>query len=71
MKWFQEVKTVEELRTRYRELLKQYHPDSKGGSTEVTQEINAEYDLLFDRLKTENKSDGQSKTRKIENLKRL
>jgi len=51
---------VEELRTRYRELLKQYHPDSKGGSTEVTQEINAEYDLLFDRLKAENKSDSQS-----------
>lgn len=58
--WFAGVKTVEELRKRYRELLKKYHPDSKDGSTEVTQKINAEYDLVFDRLKAQNKSDGQS-----------
>lgn len=27
-RWFAEVKTVEELRKRYRELLKKYHPDN-------------------------------------------
>ena len=28
-RWFAEVKTVEELRKRYRELLKKYHPDNE------------------------------------------
>lgn len=59
-KWFAEVTTIEELRKRYRELLKQYHPDNDGGSVEVTQEINAEYDRLFAILSKENSADGQS-----------
>lgn len=49
-KYFTGVKTIEELRQRYRELLKKYHPDNEGGSVEITQEINAEYDSLFDVL---------------------
>ena len=59
-KWFAGVKTVEELRKRYRELLKKYHPDNEGGSVEATQEINAEYDRLFAILSKENKSDGET-----------
>ena len=47
MKWFKNVITVEELRKEYRRLLKLYHPDNENGSVEVTQEINAEYDRLF------------------------
>lgn len=58
-KWFAEVETVEELRKRYRKLLKKYHPDNENGSIEATQEINAEYDLLFSILSQENKSDSQ------------
>lgn len=50
MKWFTGVKTVEELRKKYKELLKQYHPDNPNGSVEATQEINREYDLVFARL---------------------
>lgn len=61
-KWFAGVITIEELRKRYRELLKQYHPDNDGGSVEVTQEINAEYDRLFADLSKENSTDGQSYT---------
>lgn len=61
-KWFAGVTTIEELRKRYRELLKQYHPDNDGGSVEVTQEINAEYDRLFADLSKENSTDGQSYT---------
>lgn len=61
-KWFAEVKDIETLRKRYRELLKQYHPDNDGGSVEVTQEINAEYDRLFADLSKENSTDGQSYT---------
>lgn len=61
-KWFAEVTTIEELRKRYRELLKQYHPDNDGGSVEATQEINAEYDRLFADLSKGNSTDGQSYT---------
>ena len=61
-KWFENVTTIEELRKRYRELLKMYHPDNENGSVEVTQEINAEYDLVFSILRKEEHSDSQSYT---------
>ena len=60
-KWFTGVKTVEELRKRYRELLKKYHPDN-GGDVSIMQEINSQYDHLFSILSHENKSDGESTT---------
>ena len=59
-KWFKDVKTVEELRKKYRELLKQYHPDNENGSVEITQEINAEYDRLFAVLSKEEQAEGES-----------
>lgn len=49
--YFNNPTTLEELRKQYKELLKRYHPDNENGSTEVTQEINAEYDKLFKLLK--------------------
>lgn len=67
-KYFNDVETLEELRKQYKNLLKKYHPDNANGSTEATQEINAEYDKLFKILKNrnENKSsdgkDGNAKT---------
>lgn len=59
-KWFTGIKTIEELRQRYRELLKKYHPDNEGGSIEITQEINAEYDSLFDILNKEKHADEET-----------
>lgn len=61
-KYFAGVKTIEELRKRYRELLKKYHPDNDGGSVEITQEINAAYDRLFAILSKENKAGKDSTT---------
>ena len=61
-KWFKDVTTIEEPRKRYRELLKRYHPDTKNGSVEITQEINAEYDLVFSILSMEKQEDKQSYT---------
>ncbi|MGN0384739.1 MAG: J domain-containing protein [Lachnospiraceae bacterium] len=61
-KWFTNVTTIEKLRKRYRELLKKYHPDNENGSVEVTQEINAEYDIVFSILSKEEHSDSQSYT---------
>ena len=60
-KYFAGVKTIEELRKRYRELLKQYHPDN-GGNEEIMKEINIEYDRLFAILSKESKPDGESTT---------
>ena len=62
MKWFTGVKTMEELRKRYRALLKKYHPDNYGGSDEITKEINTEYDFVFAKLSHENKEDEQCYT---------
>lgn len=61
-KWFENVETIEELRKQYRELLKKFHPDNNGGSVEITQEINSEYDRLFSILNKENESDNKSTT---------
>lgn len=60
-KWFAGVTTNEELRKRYRELLKQFHPDN-GGDEETMKAINIEYDKLFDVLNKESKSDDQTDT---------
>ena len=62
MKWFTNVTTIEQLRKQYRELLKKYHLDNENGSVEVTQEINAEYDLVISILSKEEHSDSQSYT---------
>ena len=60
MKWFKHIKTIEELRKEYKKLLKKYHPDNANGSIEITQEINAEYDLVFANLSKDNNADNNS-----------
>lgn len=52
MKWFQDVKTLDELRKLYRKLVVKYHPDN-GGSEEIIKQVNAEYEILFKRLKSD------------------
>ena len=69
MKYFKDVNTLEELRRQYKELLKKYHPDNPQGSTEATQEINAEYDRLFKVLKDKHESNSH-KTADSTNTKR-
>lgn len=56
MKYFKDINTLEELRKQYKELLKKFHPDNPNGSTESAQEINAEYDKLFQILKDKHDS---------------
>lgn len=52
MKWFNPVpRTLEELKTMYRTLAMKHHPDC-GGTVEAMQQINNEYDTLFEQLKT-------------------
>ncbi len=52
MKWFKEIDSLDGLRKLYRKLVVKYHPDN-GGSEEAVKEINAEYDILFKRLKND------------------
>ena len=54
-KYFENIRTLEELRKQYKELLKLHHPDN-GGSLETMQEINAEYDKLFKILKNQHEN---------------
>lgn len=51
MTYFKNITTLTELRSQYKQLLKKYHPDNKGGSEEITKTINKEYEQLFKQLK--------------------
>ena len=51
MKWFNNPKSLEELKKQYKKLACKHHPDISGGSEKDMKEINAEYDLLFSKLK--------------------
>lgn len=61
--YFAAVKTLEELRTVYKNLLKANHPDN-GGSVETMQEINAQYDEAFKLLKSGATIESEADTRK-------
>jgi len=44
--FFGGVKSLSELRKRYRELIKKYHPDNGAGDPEVMRKVQAEYEEL-------------------------
>lgn len=50
MKYFKNIQTLSELKKKFRSLAIQNHPD-KGGDTAVMQEINAEFDAMYQVLK--------------------
>lgn len=51
MKWFAECKTAEDAKKRYHELAMKHHPDL-GGDEATMKAINAEYDRVWERLKS-------------------
>lgn len=51
-KFFENVKSLDELKAAYRRLAMQYHPD-RGGDTATMQQINDEHDRLFEILKAQ------------------
>lgn len=72
MAYLKNVGTLEELRKQYRDLLKKHHPDNPTGSTQATQEINAEYDKLFKVLKDKHESnttDSDKEKTSFDNMK--
>lgn len=63
--YFKQVETLEELRRQYKELLKQHHPDN-GGEVAAMQDINAEYERLFQRLKERQEARKQEEQRRAD-----
>lgn len=59
MKHFINVNSLEDLKKQYRKLALANHPD-KGGKTEVMQEINVEFDVLFKIWKDRVNDEGQT-----------
>ena len=55
MKWFNNPQTLEDLKKQYKRLAMLHHPD-RGGNTADMQEINNEYDELFQQLKNVHKA---------------
>lgn len=52
MVYFKNVKTIQELKKQYRDLIMKYHPDlNKEDTTEIMQEINSQYDIIFTKVK--------------------
>lgn len=45
-KYFKNIKSFSDLKSQFRKLLKENHPDN-GGDQEKMKEINAEYDIMF------------------------
>lgn len=57
LKWFKGVKTQKEAKSLYHKLCRQYHPDISGRDTTAEmQEINAEFERVFEALPKDSKS---------------
>lgn len=50
MKFFNNCKSLDELKAEYRRLVKLHHPD-RGGDAETMKAINNEYEIAFEQLK--------------------
>lgn len=57
IKYFKEIKTFDELKKAYRDLMKKWHPDlnpnNQEEATKISKEINAEFEYLFNKLPNE------------------
>lgn len=62
MEWFKHPTNLEELKSQYKKLAMEHHPD-RGGNGENMKEINREYDELFAKLKNVHQTaDGKTYT---------
>lgn len=67
--YFDNIKTLDELKREYRKLVMLHHPD-KGGNTATMQAINNEHDTKFEQLKKAQNAkadaDETGKTRRVD-----
>ena len=52
LRFFANCDTLEQLKAEYKRLALKYHPDRMGGDEETMKAINAEYDDVFENLKS-------------------
>lgn len=52
LRFFAKCDTLEQLKAEYKRLAMRYHPDRDGGDEETMKAVNAEYDDVFDGLKS-------------------
>ena len=73
MKWFINIKNLEELRNQYKRLLIKYHPDNNPNidTTKTMQEINSEYDTLLKQFASNQSSDSKFSTENEMELKKV
>lgn len=45
--WFIGINNIDDLKKRYKDLLKIYHPDNRAGDTSITQQIQREYERIL------------------------
>lgn len=66
MKYFKNINCVEQLKKQYKTLCKKYHPDlNENDTTSIMQEINAEYEQLFNKYKNiHENAEGETYTEK-------
>ena len=57
MKYFKNIRTLDDLKKEFRRLAMLHHPD-RGGDTATMQAINAEFEMLFPALKLAAKQPG-------------
>jgi len=70
MKWFTGIKNLNELKRKYKELAKKYHPDLHGTKTEKEmKEINAEFEYLFHQFKEAENKGKKEKEKETGNAK--
>lgn len=50
-KFFFACKTLQDVKTKYRELVYLYHPDRENGNLEIMKQVNAEYEKIFEYIK--------------------
>ena len=64
MQYFNQCSTIEDVKTLYKQLAKQYHPDC-GGDTATMQAINEEYDKACILILRENESSNEAFEREM------
>ena len=66
--FFNDVKTLEDLKKEYKKLVRQYHPDLHPElNGDEIKEINNQYEKLFNELKNKLKQDNYTEYNKVKN----
>lgn len=65
------IENLEDLKKEYKKLAYKYHPDIKGGSLEMMQKLNAEYDYLSKELNKETDKNYSTYSEGLSNFKEV